>query len=113
MTGEEIEALAASIAPIVASEVARQVIGARREREFLDASELARALGVERDWIYEHQEQLGAIRLGKGPRPRLRFELMRAVQALDDLPAARRARPAGVHQGVPVPRRRRARGRRR
>jgi hypothetical protein len=116
MTRQETEALAAAIAPIVALEVAREVIGrigAKREREFLDASELARVLGVERDWVYEHQDQLGAIRLGNGRRPRLRFELTRAVQALDDLPAARGARPAGVHQGVPVPRRRQARGRRR
>lgn len=116
MTREEMEALAASIAPIVASEVAREVIGrigAKREREFLDASELARVLGVERDWIYEHQEQLCAIRLGRGRRPRLRFELTRAVEALDELPAAREPRLAGVHREVPVPRRRRAGGRRR
>jgi hypothetical protein len=116
MTREEMEALAASIAPIVALEVAREVIGrigAKREREFLDASQLARVLGVERDWIYEHQEQLGAIRLGNGRRPRLRFEFTRAVEALDELPPARGVRPAGAHRGMPVPRRRRTGGRRR
>jgi hypothetical protein len=116
MTREEVDALAASIASIVALEVAREVIGpvgARQEREFLDASELARVLGVERDWIYEHQEQLGAIRLGNGRRPRLRFELRRALEAFDQLPVAREARLAGVHRGVPVPRRRRTGGRRR
>jgi hypothetical protein len=116
MTREEMEALAAAIAPIVALEVAREVIGrigAKQEREFLDASELARVLAVERDWIYEHQDQLGAIRLGDGRRPRLRFELTRAVEALDALPAARGVRLADVHQGVPVPRRRRTGGRRR
>jgi hypothetical protein len=116
MTREEVDALAASIAPIVALEVAREVIGrvgARQEREFLDASELARVLGVEREWVYEHQELLGAIRLGKGSRPRLRFEVMRALEALDELPVAREARLARVPRGVPVPRRRRTGGRRR
>jgi len=116
MTREEMEALAAAIAPIVALEVAREVfgrVGTKRGRELLDASELARVLGVERDWIYEHQDQLGAIRLGNGRRPRLRFELTRAVHALDELPAARGPRRAGVHQGVPVPRRRRTGGGRR
>jgi hypothetical protein len=107
MTREEMDALAASIAPIVALEVAREVIGrigAQQEREFLDASELARVLGVERDWIYEHQEQLGAIRLSNGRRPRLRFELTRAVGALDELPAAGRARLASAPPRTPVPR---------
>jgi hypothetical protein len=116
MTRKETEALAAAIAPIVALEVAREVIGrigAKRERELLDASELARVLGVERDWIYEHQDQLGAIRLGNGRRPRLRFELTRAVEALDELAAARGQRLGGVQAGVPVPRRRRTGGRRR
>jgi hypothetical protein len=116
MTREEVDALAAAIAPIVALEVTREVfgrMGTKRERELLDASELARVLGVERDWIYEHQEQLGAIRLGTGRRPRLRFELTRALEAFDQLPVAREARLAGVHRGVPVPRRRRTGGRRR
>jgi hypothetical protein len=114
MTREEMEALAASIAPIVALEVAREVIGRigpQREREFLDASELAGVLGVERDWIYEHQELLGAIRLGNGRRPRLRFELTRAVEALDELPSNGRTPLMHSRPQVPVPRPRRARGR--
>jgi predicted DNA-binding transcriptional regulator AlpA len=40
---------------------------------WLDAKEVAELLGVERDWVYEHAEELGASRLGTGPRPRLRF----------------------------------------
>ena len=39
----------------------------------LDASAMARELGVERDWVYAHAIDLGAIRLG-GPRGRLRFD---------------------------------------
>lgn len=40
---------------------------------FLDAASTARMLSVERDWVYEHAEELGAVRLG-GPRGRLRFD---------------------------------------
>lgn len=39
----------------------------------VDAVTLANELGVERDWVYSHAADLGAIRLG-GPRGRLRFD---------------------------------------
>ncbi|GAH88420.1 unnamed protein product [marine sediment metagenome] len=35
--------------------------------------ELAHAAGVSTSTIYKHKEQLGALRIGEGPRPRLRF----------------------------------------
>jgi hypothetical protein len=38
-----------------------------------DAKAVAELLGVERDWVYEHADELGASRIGSGPRPRLRF----------------------------------------
>jgi predicted DNA-binding transcriptional regulator AlpA len=40
---------------------------------WLDAREVAQRLGVSREWVYEHAEELGARRIGSGPRPRLRF----------------------------------------
>ncbi len=40
---------------------------------WLDAKAVADLLGVERDWVYEHADELGASRIGSGPRPRLRF----------------------------------------
>ena len=40
---------------------------------WLDAHEVAQRLGVSRDWVYEHADELGASRIGTGPRPRLRF----------------------------------------
>ena len=44
-----------------------------RQTEWLDAQEVARRLGVSREWVYEHAQELGATRLGSGRRPRLRF----------------------------------------
>ena len=40
---------------------------------WLDAREVAHRLGVSREWVYEHADELGASRIGTGPRPRLRF----------------------------------------
>jgi predicted DNA-binding transcriptional regulator AlpA len=40
---------------------------------WLDANEVAQRLGVSRDWVYEHADELGASRIGSGSRPRLRF----------------------------------------
>lgn len=41
--------------------------------ELVTASQLAAGLGVARAWVYEHAEELGVLRLGRGSRPRLRF----------------------------------------
>jgi hypothetical protein len=59
--------------------IARRVVELLREQErrageLVDASEVARRLGVDRSWVYTHAIELGAVRLGKGPRPRLRFD---------------------------------------
>jgi hypothetical protein len=39
----------------------------------VDATDLARLLGLARSTVYEHQHELGGIKLGEGDRPRLRF----------------------------------------
>jgi hypothetical protein len=96
---------------------------------FVDAATVARLLGVERDWVYEHAEQLGGIRLG-GPRGRLRFDRQALVDRLSGVPepatpsariAARKKRPRdgatppGLDTGrmVPMPDKNRTRAGRR
>ena len=71
---EEIEAVGEHIAELVAS--ARPKVG------LIDARELAEELGVARDWVYANAERLGGVRLGDGPRARLRFDVELARQAL-------------------------------
>jgi hypothetical protein len=45
------------------------------ERSLLvTAAEIARRYGVSRQWVYENADRLGAVRLGRGARPRLRFD---------------------------------------
>jgi len=82
---------------------------------YVDAATLARILGVERDWVYARAPQLAAVRLGDGPKARLRFDLERVRAALsgsgpdkqperDDPPRGRRGRPrrAAVPASVPL-----------
>jgi hypothetical protein len=40
----------------------------------LDAAEAAARIGRSREFVYDHADDLGAIRLGDGPRPRLAFD---------------------------------------
>jgi hypothetical protein len=52
-----------------------------RGRTLIDAGELARRLGVTRDYVYAHALELGAWRLGHGPKARLRFDPEEAERA--------------------------------
>ena len=48
----------------------------------VDAATLAAELGVERSWVYAHRAELGAIQLGTGSKPRLRFDMAAAREVL-------------------------------
>src|SRR4051812_14056174 len=69
---------------------------ARRVAEFVgpagglvDAKSVAAALQVERDWVYAHARELGVMRLGGGPKARLRFDLAEVRQRMAALAAQR------------------------
>jgi hypothetical protein len=71
--------------------IAERVVGLLAEAErvtpvaparFVDAATFARLLSVDREWVYAHAEQLGAVRLG-GERGRLRFDLAALDQRLE------------------------------
>ena len=94
LTDDEIEAIARHVADLIREPVEGAV-------RFVDAHEVARILGVDREWVYAHARALGAVRLG-GPKGRLRFDLQRVRRALPD------ARPAAPSP-PPSTRRRRAR----
>ena len=63
----------------------------------LSAAQVAGRLGVERSWVYDHAEELGVVRLGEGPRPRLRFD-----PAIIADRTIRRRRPGGSRAPVAV-----------
>jgi len=71
LDAEDIDAVAARVVELLREQPAEP-------RRYLDAATLARALSVERAWVYLRARELGALRLGDGPegaaslRPRAR-----------------------------------------
>jgi len=70
---------------------------------FVDAATLAHRLNVSRAFVYEHAGELGAIPLGTGSRPRLRFDLEQAIACY----TSRRSSGPDSAQAKASPRRRR------
>jgi hypothetical protein len=61
------------------------------KRELVDAAELARRFGIERSWVYTHTIELGAVKLGSGVKPRLRFDpevAERVLRRVEEEPTA-------------------------
>ena len=90
LTAADVEAIARRVADLLAET-------APSHPHLLDAGALADLLGVTRSFVYEHADDLGAIRLGDGTRARLRFDPATARAALEDrqradTPPARLAR---------------------
>jgi hypothetical protein len=76
---EDIEAIAERAAHRVVQLLDRPARGAY---QLLDPKELARELSVSVDYVYAHAVDLGAMRLGDGPKARLRFDLQTAQRAM-------------------------------
>jgi hypothetical protein len=88
LDGEDIEAVATRVLELLDEQSATH-------RRYVDAATLARILGVDRDWIYARARALGAVRLGDGPRARLRFDLDAALVKLGPPPSEERAATDG------------------
>lgn len=73
------DALAARLLPLLTS------MDPGPGSRMVDAAGLADALGLSRAYVYEHADQLGAIRTGTGPRARLRFDVSDARDRLTAL----------------------------
>jgi hypothetical protein len=75
-----------------------------QSRDLVDAAELARRFGIERSWVYSHAIELGAVKLGSGAKPRLRFDPQIAARALRRVGEESAAGPptrAGERAGQP------------
>ena len=57
-----------------ASSGAAATASAAEAEACLTVSQVASRYRVSRSWVYAHQRELGAMRLGEGPRARLRFD---------------------------------------
>jgi hypothetical protein len=72
----------------------------------VDAATLARLLGVSRATVYEHAERLGAVRLGDGGRPRMRFDVELALEAWTGRPGRRESNTTDLPMPPGIVRRR-------
>ena len=80
----------------IAQRVADLVVGVVHEPyRLLDSQAVADMLGVSEDWVRDHAAELGAIRVGDGPKGTLRFEVARVRRALE---RRRLARPCDKPQ---------------
>ena len=86
----------------IAERVAELLRGEPTGPDLIDAAEIARRFGVSRDYIYAHAVELGAIRMGTGPKARLRFDLARVVDALSPQPHPASSRPPRAQRRPPV-----------
>ncbi len=59
----------------------------------LEPKQLADALNVSLDYVYAHADYLGAMRLGDGPKARLRFDLDSAKKAMQECRRTGRVAP--------------------
>ncbi len=86
MTGrlhpDDVELIARRVVELQALRPARPAL--------VDAATLAREIGM-RAWVYEHRDELGAVQVGDGEKPRLRFNLERALAGFDVLTEKPRA----------------------
>jgi hypothetical protein len=83
----------------------------RAREPLVDVGVVAEYLAVERGWVYEHSELLGARRLGSGPRARLRFSLAEIDERLSACSTGRESgSPEPASTLASKPRRRRRSG---
>ena len=69
LTDRDIDAIAVGVVELLRGD----------EREFprrglVEVDDVCRWLRVEREWVYEHKWELGAVRIGDGERGPLRFD---------------------------------------
>jgi hypothetical protein len=119
-----LDELAAAIAPRITDALAPQLARALQtefpavqpepqSEEWITASETARRFHMSAATIYAHADELGARRLGDGPKARLRFHPPTVAQALtsrpdgkgstDPKPPTPAARPRGAQRQRETP----------
>lgn len=92
LTPQTVEQIAIRVAQLLRHQQPRaQVDG---PAVLMTVKELARHLKLNPAWVYEHAEELGAIRTGNGPKARIRFDPHTATEALRAHHAQPSRRPA-------------------
>jgi hypothetical protein len=92
LTPQTIEQIATRVATLIRRQQQNQQQG-QKEPGMVTVSQLASYLKLNAAWVYEHADELGAIRIGSGPKARIRFDFQTAKAALKKLQATREPAP--------------------
>jgi pyruvate/2-oxoglutarate dehydrogenase complex dihydrolipoamide acyltransferase (E2) component len=112
LTPQTVEQIASRVAQLLHHQPPTQTSPAANPG-WMTAKELANHLKLNPSWVYEHAQELGAIRTGTGPKARIRFDLHTATQALKNhqpqptpaaatAPRRKPARPAPYPTDAPL-----------
>lgn len=71
----DVHAIAEAIADILAERGLVVYAGPGASARVLNAREVSQLLGRSAPWVYAHATELGAIRMGNGPKARIGFDL--------------------------------------
>lgn len=90
---DDLRELARLVAERVTAELSDALDHRAAPAQLLDAAQIARIVGMSRDGVYRRADEFGAVRIGSGPRPRLRFDPAKVAAALATCPATRESQP--------------------
>lgn len=79
-----IEQLATRTASLVAEHLEHQ--SGQQQPRLLTAAQVSDWWSVRRSWVYQHSQELGAMPISDGKRPRLRFDAQKVIQRLGRQP---------------------------
>lgn len=76
----DIDRLAEALAPRLAAQLQQDDDGwVFPTRGLVDVDDVCRLLRIEREWVYAHKLELGAVRIGEGERGPLRFDAAKVL----------------------------------
>lgn len=84
--------------------LAEQTRSGNTDAPYLTTAEVAHLLRVKDGWVRQHAADLGAVRLGDGPRPRLRFDRATVSQWVCSCSSGRRSKEGGPPAREPIQR---------
>jgi hypothetical protein len=98
LTDASVEAIARRVAELLRQDVLGE--SASGPEQLLTPATLAQRLGQSRDWVYAHAAELGAIRVGEGPKPRILFDATVAEERLRQRCSTSEPLPAPARVGA-------------
>ena len=72
---DEVRAIAEAVADVLAERGLVVYAGPGASARVLSVREVSKLLGRSAPWVYAHATELGAIRMGNGPKARIGFDL--------------------------------------